>query len=245
MNPFSIRAAWGPRSETPAQVAKRLDDLLSLLRPVAPALRRWYQVISEDDLPELDAGAEWLVNAVAASVCTGDLGEPAPALGYLPITLNRRPTDQPRADDVYVHMACGSKHGNWAALRPARFQDLDPALLTFPIFRQTVLAFSKAFEPEFCEAGPFSLWQDMKMSHYARDPVITPCWMIHLSPPLARRITLPSDVVSERFADGSLFLSVTDQRFDPDDSSHVAAAHRLFAVVDTLQEKLPPEKRRG
>ena len=69
-----------------------------------------------------------------------------------------------------------------------------------------------------------------------------PCWMIHLSPPLAQRITPPPDVISERFSDGSLFLSATDETFDPDNLRHVEAAHRLFAVLDTLQEKLPPEQ---
>ncbi len=80
------------------------------------------------------------------------------------------------------------------------------------------------------------------MSDYKDDPIITPCWMIHLSPRLARRITPPADVVSERLADGSLFLAATDEDFSPDNPAHVAAAHRLFAVLDTLQEKKPPEQ---
>ena len=70
----------------------------------------------------------------------------------------------------------------------------------------------------------------------------TPCWMIHLSAPLAQRITPPSDVISERLADGSLFLSVTDESFDPDNPRHVESAHRLFGVLDTIQEKKPPEQ---
>ena len=66
--------------------------------------------------------------------------------------------------------------------------------------------------------------------------------MVHLSPPLAARITPSRDVTCERFADGSLFMAVTEQTFDLDNAEHVAAAHRLFAVLDTLQEKLPPEQ---
>ena len=59
---------------------------------------------------------------------------------------------------------------------------------------------------------------------------------------IARRITPPADVVSERFDDGSLFLSATDQTFNPDNLAHVEGAHRLFAVLDTLQEKKPREE---
>ena len=71
---------------------------------------------------------------------------------------------------------------------------------------------------------------------------MTPCWMIHLSPQMAQRITPPTDVVSERFDDGSLFLAVTDAQFHPANLAHVEGAHRLFAVLDTLQEKKPREE---
>lgn len=243
MNTISIYSRWKARPETPVQIADRLESLVAKLRPITPAFRRWYQVISEDNIPEIEPRCTWLVNAVAASVCTGDLGEPAPALGYLPITVNALPGVD-RSDDVYLKMVCASTNVDEVALHPTRFQELDPAIFTYSVFKQAVLAISEAFAPDFCQAGHFSLWKDMKTSDYVGRPIIMPCWMVYLSPPLARRITPPPDVVSERFADGSLFMAVTDQRFDPDDARHVAAAHRMFAVIDALQEKKRPDRRR-
>ena len=60
--------------------------------------------------------------------------------------------------------------------------------------------------------------------------------MINLSPPLARLVTPPPDVISERGADGSLFMAATDERFSSDNPEHIAAAHRIHAVVDPLHD---------
>ena len=193
-------------------------------------------------MPELADTENWLTEAVAADVCTGDLGEPIPYLGYLSTTLNR-PTRLPAwPSDVALSTTVGSSFRNSLQLHPTYQLDCDQTLVSYPVVKQTALAISRAFEPLWCEAGPFILWQDMVMSRYKESPIITPCWMIHLSPPLAQLVTPPPDGISERFDDGSLFLAVTDATFDPDNAEHVAAAHRLFAVIDPLQEKLPPEQ---
>ena len=206
-----------------------------------PQYARWYQVITEDNVPELDETENWLVSAVAARVITDDLGAPAP--GYFLVTTNSPPTAPPRVTDVNIDTLAGGGSVNASTLHARHDLQWDPALVTYPVVRQTVLAFSRAFEPLWCDAGPWSLSKGMHMSDYKQGPVLTPCWMIHLSPPLAQRITPPpTDVISERFADGSLFLSVTDQTFDPDDPKHLDAAHRLFAILDTLKEKKQPHQ---
>ena len=242
MRHFSIQASWKARPETPEQVARCLKALLAMLRPITPKFEHWYQVIGEGNVPELDETENWLTEVAAAGVCTGDLGEPIPSLGYFLTTLNGPPKMPKAPGDVALHTHAGSTSVNSVQLLSSHQLDWDPTLVSYPVVKQTVLAFSRAFEPNWCEAAPFSLWQDMVMSRYKEGPVITRCWMIHLSPPLARRVDPPQDVISERYADGSLFLAVTDETFDPDNAEHVAAAHRLFTVLDTLQEKLPPEQ---
>lgn len=242
MEEFDISSCWRTRVESAEQVSRRLRLLIEQLRPIAEPFRRWYQVIREDNIPELHDDDKWLVGAVAARINTDDLGAPIPDGGYFLSTMNALPLDIPAPDQVSLDIHAGGRFINYADMRPLRNQEMTPVLLSYRVFRQIMLAISRAFEPLWCSAGVFSLWKDMVPSRYKEGPIIAPCWMIHLSPTLAQRIAPPPDVISERFEDGSLFLAVTDETFDPDNPRHVAAAHRLFAVLDTLQEKLPPEQ---
>ncbi len=66
MKNFQISAAWGSRPEQPEEVAQRLRCLLNYLRPITPSYEHWYQVINEDNVPELDDNENWLDSVVAA-----------------------------------------------------------------------------------------------------------------------------------------------------------------------------------
>lgn len=243
MQDFTIGAHWGPRPEEPDQIALRIRALLAELRPITPEFERWYQVIADDNMPELDDSETWLASVVAADVCTGDLGEPLPLLGYFSRTTNDPVVFSQRVGGVTIMIEAGShRMFNGVTLRSSSERDLPPSLLAYPVVKRTVLALSHTFESSWSSAGPYCLCEGMVMSRYKQGPIITPCWMIHLSSPLAQRITPPSDVVSERLDDGSLFLSVTDEPFSPDNPAHVDGARRLFAILDTLQEKKPREQ---
>lgn len=242
MKDLSITAPWRSRPETPDQIACRLKALLELLRPITPHFERWYYCLSEDNVPELKQTENWLVGAIAAGVCTDDLGAPVPTFGYFSLMENLPEPDLSRDDFVWLDLHAGSTFMNGISLRDTHEMDWPPDLVAYPVVKQTVLAFSEAFEPLWSEAGPFCLWKDFPRQRYKQGPIMLPCWMIHLPPPLAQRVTPPSDLVSERYADGSLFLAATDETFDPENDVHVAAAHRLFAFIDPLQEKLPREQ---
>ena len=242
MKNFSISAPWRSRPETPDQLAHRLKSLLARLRPVTPHFRRWFYSLAADKIPELTDAENWLISGIAADVCTDDLGAPAPALGFLPLLLNTPQVDVDRNDHLWLHMTAGSTFINDVAIRQPQGLAWHPDLVTFPVVKQTMLEISESFEPLWSDAGPLCLWKDMPRQHYKQGPVMMPCWMIHLPQPLARRVTPLPGLVSERYDDGSLFLAATDETFDPDNAEHIAAADRLFALIDPLQEKLPREQ---
>ena len=155
MEDFNICALWGPRPEQPEQIAQRIRSLLAELRPITPEFARWYQVIADDNVPELDETETWLASVVASDVCRGDLGEPIPYLGYFPVTTNNPSVFSKCVGDVGIATKAGSHMMfNSVDLRSCNGLDLPPALVTYPIVRKTVLALSRAFEPLCPRPGP-------------------------------------------------------------------------------------------
>jgi len=69
------------------------------------------------------------------------------------------------------------------------------------------------------------------------DPILPLCnlsWMVYLSAPLARQITVPADIVVERLTDGGLILIAAEETFDVANPDHVARAWCIVKAMELL-----------
>jgi len=65
-------------------------------------------------------------------------------------------------------------------------------------------------------------------------PVFNLSWMVYLSAPLARRITVPSDVIVEQLADGGLIMIAAEETFDAANPKHLARARSILNALEPL-----------
>ena len=102
-----------------------------------------------------------------------------------------------------------------------------------------LIAIARAFEPDWCQAGPDSLVDIFDMTPYKRPPMSL-AWMIRLGAPLAALVTPPPPpIIVERYADGSLFMAGTRDTFVTANPDHLAAARAIFAAIDPLNFTVP------
>ena len=96
-----------------------------------------------------------------------------------------------------------------------------------------MLAVYDVFAPDYVYAAPSDL-KDRATVH-RENSLLPRCWMIKLSPPLAKSVVPPASVISEIGDDGSLFMSATDQTFVTANPAHVAGARAIEDVLDPLE----------
>jgi hypothetical protein len=127
----------------------------------------------------------------------------------------------------------------------------DPAVVTYPLFRASLLAINSIWEQQWACAqafrsrtlkvptgtgGGYSL---KRLPMIPIDPTFPESilhipWFAYLSAPLAAGVKLPSDIKTETTNDGGLLMTATEERLDPDIPEHVRRARIL---AETLIER--------
>ena len=64
------------------------------------------------------------------------------------------------------------------------------SLVTYDAMKANLLAAARAFEPDWCQAGPVELTDYLDLEPYTRPPMSL-AWMIWFSPPLAAPVEPP------------------------------------------------------
>jgi len=58
-------------------------------------------------------------------------------------------------------------------------------------------------------------------------------WLAYLSAPIAARLDLPPEIVTERTPDGGLLMSATEERLDPTNPEHLRRSRILAETLIT------------
>lgn len=229
---FYIRACWGAREETPAELADRFVRLIDRLTSIDPAFALWTS--GAKGPKKFETIRDQYADVVRACMSRDELGE-VPIEGYQFFAITR---GQPQSRSFSVGASAGaylptSRNQNSLTFETSDLAVPDPSSVTYSLFRAALLAIIDIWKPDDCLVMSPQLFDFIDLDRHFRDP-----WMQYLSKPFADLITPPSNVHVERFSDGGLLMTATTDTFNVDNPAHLAGARAIGAATLPL-EKLP------
>lgn len=248
---FRATAYWGPRDETPENCATYFQQLLAALSTIHPSFSDW-SVFRDPEAAKIDDTdafmeymnalsdadienrivpfasmrgrdvAEW----IAERVSRNDDGTSSPVYGYR-FSAGSSPERQtnPREWSVSIHAGSASPDSfvNTAELESQFPCAANVDLNTLQIFKPAMLTLATTWGASWCGLRP--AWSSLN------DPWFGFQWATYLGPALAKQVTPPSSALTEHFPDGGLLMVATEDRFDPNDPKHMAAAQDIIAAL--------------
>ncbi len=227
-----ILGFWQVRQEDAGTIADRLTRLFTMLRPIDPLLSKWYFFGGNEAFFDLDLYGDHMADLVAGCVIRGDFNEPQPRQGYNFSVLTSSAMEG-RPDTLWLSGFMGCQGMNSICISTCFDCVPDPRIVRYPVVAGVLRALYETFEPERISAGPTDL-RDLIPRRQLTRPLLPLCWMIKLSPPLAKLVVPPGGVTTERDVDGSLFMAATEQPFVTANPADLAVARAIYAVVDPL-----------
>jgi hypothetical protein len=223
---YSAQAIWGPRAETPEDLAIRYGKLIDALRDISPLLQTWVF-----GAKTFDAMRPRLAQFIASKVMKDDFGKPDPIFGSL---FGHYTKGQPESLSYSLNVCVGATYPE-RFLNHVIFQTESgtipaPEAITYEIFKPALLAVVEAWAPELCFAYPTELLKQIERTSYFREN-----WMLYLSPRLVPFVTPPQTSINEYLADGGLLMSATTETFRIDNPHHMAVARDIKAAVAHLR----------
>ena len=88
INGYFITAEWGPRAETPEDLAQRFFRMINAVRQIDPVFRLWVYGRRND----LDTHCDDFVKFIAKTIERDDFGAVTPNAGYWLAPVAGRPT---------------------------------------------------------------------------------------------------------------------------------------------------------
>ncbi len=256
---FTISSTWDPRPETPETLGKRMLRNLDALIDISPYFGEWWFLDFRDDIEDMIEGgldeAEIvrrisghdvplenargrMTEVVEYGVRRDDDWQPEPAGGYSITAVNSLADS---SDHVSLSAHGGGIVDPRAGLRCAGFEtadDPEPSIVSYPVFKAVLKSIISAWEVGWADAYSDDL---RKLWHEPHPYSLDLAWMTYLSPPLARKVTPPPDVLVERTDDGGLLMIAAEETFDTANPKHMAAARSIQASLAGLNAEMEAE----
>ncbi len=254
---FLATAYWGLRSETSESCAARFQRSLSALSQIHPTFSEWLvlrdpvaAMIADSDeaveywsklsdaeieariVPLMSLNEREVIDWISDEISRNDDKTPDPRFGYyFNTSTGPEKHTRPRTWTLSIHAGDqASSHSSFVNRVDLESQLLCAAnadLNTLQIFKPAMFALARTWEASWCGLRPaWSLPEDSP-----RQPWFGFQWATYLGPALAKRVTPPQSAQTERFADGGLLMVATEDRFDPNNSKHMAAAQAITAAL--------------
>jgi hypothetical protein len=243
---YDISAFWGPRLETPEELAARWIELMARLQAVDPLLAHWYDADFRNApiVPYVPDKAR-VAKMIAAGVLRSDQGKPDPFHGYH-ITAYTTAAWRRSPRRLCVDLLAGNAdpYSTNAASLSTDFDTVpDPAIITYEIFKSAVLALGECFDAAGVRAYPSDLssfWTKIG----GRRKAIDLAWISYIAPRFAAQITPPSSAIVEYQPDGGLLMAATDETFVTSNPAHLAVSRDIEAACAPFNAlPYPPEEK--
>jgi hypothetical protein len=240
---YTIYCFWGPRRETPEDLAVRFSKLIDQLALIDPAFCNWFWVGADQNPILFAAVRSRLAEEIAARVTRGDDGEPEPIYGYWMSVLSAL-EDTPRALSLSVKAGNSAKPTiipNMATMHTAWQMEPDPTITTYHNFRRVLIALAECFDVTFGSA----------YSRELRDLAPGDCkypfgWINYVAPRFAPLVTPPKSAIVEHRPNGGLLMAATDETFVTSNPRHLAVARDIEAALAPLNAlPWPPDAAPG
>ncbi|HUK10792.1 MAG TPA: Imm52 family immunity protein [Stellaceae bacterium] len=241
---FWLTAYWGPRRESPTDLARRFVRTLESLKPINPVFRTWYFVHRDEGVALQNLDRQAVAALIAEHVWRADDGDPIPKKGYIFTALNGD-EDKPRHMTVILHAGnttSGDYFINTASLYTEPLSDENADLFTADIFKPALLAIASAWDATWCgvRSSEMNALETPTPSIVLPGPIILPprqptkfrlAWMSYLSPSFAPLVTPPRSALVTRTAEGALLMIATEERFSVANSQHMKVARDIEAAL--------------
>jgi Immunity protein 52 len=240
---FTIQYKLPRGHETPAVIGAKLLDSLDALSRVDPLFTDWeiLDPVAMTSLP-LAIARTRISTVVENNLARDDYDQPEPESGY---SLVAQTGNAIPSRIVTLRATVGAVFDGAISLRFGDvLQPTDPLIVTYPLFREALLATSAIWRP---------LWVYVSASteHYWKGPIVPGApvirrnpffitWIAYLSPAVTRGFVVEPELRTESAPDGGLLMSATDQRFDPSNPEHLRRACILAeTMIARTGVKLP------
>lgn len=239
-DPFThkIRSDWGRDTDTPDQIGARALAMIEQLSTIDPAMSNWqlldFVALMSEPLAEIGSG---LTAFVENNIRRDDDGEPDPDSGYQLVARGAPVASQygsPQTTDVTVIAGCKWDNGVSFEIGGDSFP-ADPALVTYPIYRQAIEAIVSTWPAPWATAYAFRM--DYDEVQLALGAPLFPyslhhvAWIGYLSAPLAAGLVPPPELVCEPTPGGGMILSAVRERLDPTRPDHLRRARALTEIM--------------
>jgi hypothetical protein len=223
---------WGPRQETPEELAARWIKLIARLQAIDPIFAHWYIWTDADRAVPFFTEVESLAGEISAHVGTEDDGRPQPYYGYQ-LFVHNTAEMKPGPRNFTIHMIAGSpseriSHSIGIDTDYGVVPDLD--IVTFKIFKDALLALAETFDAPAGLAYPTKL-MDLWPNNRERYTWLKLAWITYVAPRFAALITPPSSAIVVRRPDGGLLMAATDETFVTSNPAHMAVAREIAAAA--------------
>jgi hypothetical protein len=224
---FTIQYRLPRRQETPAVIGSKLVESLDALGRIDPLFAGWEVLdpLAKASLP-LAIARDRISTVVENNVSRTNYDQPWPKSGYTLFALTSSPVPSRL---VILIVTAGAVFNGEMFLR---FGDVlhptDPAIVTYRLFREALLATSAIWQP---------LWAHVSAStnDYWKGPIVPGApvirrnpflvtWIAYLSPAVTRGFVVEPELRTESTPDGGLLMSATDERFNPANPEHLRLA---------------------
>ena len=231
LSQYTIHGFWGPRRETPEELAIRFDRLIDRLARIDPVFGNWIWCGRQPEPIAFASIRSRLAEKIAAAISRGDYGEPIPLFGYGFGTINSmKTTPRSISVDVFGGRAFRADYYiNDATIETGWRVEPDPAIVTYPIFRAALLALAECCDVTFVSAYPWDLhdlWPNGLKFRFG--------WIHYVSPRFAPLVTPPHTAIVEYRPNGGLFMAATDETFITANPKHLAVARDIEAAIAPL-----------
>jgi Immunity protein 52 len=234
---YSISLVRPQRRETPAVIGQKFLDTLDALSAADPLFTSW-KVLDRPAMAALPLATvrPRMAAIVENNVVRDDYGQPEPEFGYLSTCVTNNPIAS-RIVKLEVDAGAVLRESSvMLVVGDPSFAPTDPAVVSYPRFRQTLVAMTALWQPAWSYACAFRM-------DYWKAPIVPGApvirynpfhipWIAYLSPTLSRGFVVPSsDVRTEHAPGGGLLLSATEEAFDPTNPEHLRRARLLAETL--------------
>ncbi|MGH6845994.1 MAG: Imm52 family immunity protein [Methylocella sp.] len=226
---FKIRSYWERRAETPDALAARFVRTIDSLQEIDPVFALW--TCGSRWPKKFETMRDRYAEEVAAGLVKSDWGNPLPIYGHSFGALTRgKARDHSFSLRVHAGSTYPKPFPNDIMFLTNHGSILDPASVTYEIYKLALLAVVEAWDPVCAMSYPDALF---KLVH--ENTCFRASWIQYLCPWLASLVTPPpAPVIVERLANGGLLMSATTQTFDVENPAHMAAAREIAAAIAPL-----------
>ena len=235
-NAYRIITYWGPRRETPAELAPRMLRMLEGLAQIDPLLSGWQWFGGKKLVPERELNLTTAESLLEFGLERDKLTKkPLLSLGYY-VSIHTR-WRQPSELELQGKLGVGIPgffYDNEVTLATSYLKPPDEAVLKYRIFKPALVLLATLWKANWACAHPIALSDLLPHDTRRRTCSLYGGWITYLSAAWAAKVTPPKSALVERAPDGGLLMIATVETFRVDNPQHVAVAREIDAALAPL-----------